>query len=908
MKAMRFLCLSLFVMGLAVGAQAQYYVVDFEAETKGAYDDLTPVELNGLEWEMNQAVIGNLPADWKNGSKSARFRGYEVSAMTMLEDVTNGIGAITFQYRRYGTDTQVDWKVEYSTNAGLDWTQIGADFSAPASDEVQTFAEDVGVEGDVRIRIVRATADGNTSNIRRLNIDDIEVYAFGESLPSGTLPIITLNPEGAEKDVRENEEISFDVIASQEPGDAGQETELYATELPSDATFPPVDGPAPVQSTFHWTPDVVGVYTAIFEAADADGVTTQMVTITVTKDTVTPLPISAGAPVSEGFDSIGTSAAATLPQGWKADKPASVRSVGVFADAGTATERAGGHNLSATAQNGIYNFGAPETGDEDRAVGFLSSNSGTASGNLYVSLVNAGETAIDSLNIEYTVEKYRRGSSPQGYQIQLHYSPDGVTWTSAGASFRTEFEADADNMGYNVAPGETVPVSGTLELSGSPIPVDGLIYLAWNYSVREGTTISSAQALAVDNVVISADEAEFSVFVDKAAGFRVEQGTEEVITATAQGGEEPYDYDWETDLAGDYYAYDGDTFTILDTAPVGSYFAKVTVTDAESDEADTTVNFTVAPKYDITITDPENGTVETDPEDSAFADDEVEIIVVPAGGYVIDMVTVIGADSSVIPVTDNTFTMPAQAVTVTVTFEPEPVPPGLLVLYDFDGPTSAPATTALNLTASLFVPNDDRTISYPSGNPGVAISATGWGEVGRYWEFSVTVAGGYEMAVNELSFDERASGTGPTSWFLRSSLDDFASDLATGDVDTVWDTETIPLTLEGITGTIEFRLYGEGASGAAGTWRIDNVELSGTVEIDDPDPDPDPVDVVIELPDGVASVKFLSQDGVSYTLQYTEDLMSGIWTGVDTQIGDGGELELEDDEEADVRIYRVVTP
>jgi len=160
------------------------YLVDFEAEggTKSAYASET-VTLSGLEWDMTQALIGSLDADWKNGEWSARFRGYEESSMTMLEDKPNGLGTLSFQYRRYGTDTQVDWKVEYSTDAGVTWIQVGDDFTAPASDDVQTFSEEVNVEGGVRIRIMRATLDGNTNN-RRLNIDDILLTDYAPGIPS----------------------------------------------------------------------------------------------------------------------------------------------------------------------------------------------------------------------------------------------------------------------------------------------------------------------------------------------------------------------------------------------------------------------------------------------------------------------------------------------------------------------------------------------------------------------------------------------------------------------------------------------------------------------------------------------------------------------------------------------------
>jgi len=59
---------------------------------------------------------------------------------------------------------------------------------------------------------------------------------------------------------------------------------------------------------------------------------------------------------TQNFDSIGTTAAATLPTGWKVDKPGTVRTVGTYAAAVTATSLLGGANLSGTAGNGIYNF------------------------------------------------------------------------------------------------------------------------------------------------------------------------------------------------------------------------------------------------------------------------------------------------------------------------------------------------------------------------------------------------------------------------------------------------------------------------------------------------------------------------------------------------------------------------
>jgi hypothetical protein len=164
-----FLAFSLFT------AKAQY-TVNFENEAKTSYVSAT-VALSGIDWNMTEALIGNAAADWKNGTKSARMRGYGTSSMTMLANKTGGIGNLSFLYRRYGTDAQVDWKVEYSVNNGTDWVQAGNTFTASASDDVQTFSAQLDINSDVRIRIKRATETGTSNN--RLNIDDIVMTDFG---------------------------------------------------------------------------------------------------------------------------------------------------------------------------------------------------------------------------------------------------------------------------------------------------------------------------------------------------------------------------------------------------------------------------------------------------------------------------------------------------------------------------------------------------------------------------------------------------------------------------------------------------------------------------------------------------------------------------------------------------------
>lgn len=199
--------------------------------------------------------------------------------------------------------------------------------------------------------------------------------------------------------------------------------------------------------------------------------------------------------------SIGATATAALPSGWKIDKNTTVRSVGSYAGAGTATEREGGTSLSSSAANGIYNFGATANAS-DRAVGFLSSGSATKSGNLYARFQNNTGASITSFSISYDVEKYRGGTNTAGFSIQMYYSTDGSSWTSAGSNFLTSFAADANNNGFNPAPGTTSSITSSgLNLA---IAQGDSLYLAWNYSVTSGSTTSNAQALSLDNISLTA--------------------------------------------------------------------------------------------------------------------------------------------------------------------------------------------------------------------------------------------------------------------------------------------------------------------------------------------------------------------------------------------------------------------
>lgn len=237
------------VIGLIFTASTVFgadYLVNFEGEgeLKPSYASAT-VNLSGLDWDMTDALIttlaGGLP-EFINGQRAARMRGYGTSSIKMLQDKANGIGIVSFYYRRYGTDAQVDWKVEYSTDGGSSWTQVGSAFTAPSSDDVQFFSEAVNVNGNIRIRIKRATEEG-TAN-RRLNIDDILVTDFGGGNPTVATP-------------------SFSPPAGQFFGPV---TVAVSCATPNASIFYTTDGSEPTQSSTPYTIPISITATTLLKA------------------------------------------------------------------------------------------------------------------------------------------------------------------------------------------------------------------------------------------------------------------------------------------------------------------------------------------------------------------------------------------------------------------------------------------------------------------------------------------------------------------------------------------------------------------------------------------------------------------------------------------------------------------
>jgi hypothetical protein len=164
-----------------------------------------------------------------------------------------------------------------------------------------------------------------------------------------------------------------------------------------------------------------------------------------------------------------------------------------------------------------------------------------------------------------------------------------------------------------------------------------------------------------------------------------------------------------------------------------------------------------------------------------------------------------------------------------------------IITYSFTGADGDEATFAVDSQPSDGTASDMGRGSgvNPSSNAGT-FSASSWStgglDVDDYFTFSLTPDPGFQLSLTELQLDERRSGTGIRDWSIRSSLDAFAADIGTAfsvpDNTSTRTDQSIDLTggmFEDLTSAIEFRIFGYNAEGGGGTWRLDNVDLFGTI-------------------------------------------------------------------------------
>lgn len=172
-----------------------------------------------------------------------------------------------------------------------------------------------------------------------------------------------------------------------------------------------------------------------------------------------------------------------------------------------------------------------------------------------------------------------------------------------------------------------------------------------------------------------------------------------------------------------------------------------------------------------------------------------------------------------------------------------PASAAVIVQYTFPGSAFAPTTTASNTTATPVNATDSSANLEPgvfsdsiflrqvvlSTTPAEAVSNN------QFFQFTATPDAGFELDLTNLTFDAARGGfSTPRGWVLRSSLDGFATDIATATIPTAEPTLTpflIDLSgpaFQDVASAMTFRIYDFAPSIGVGIF-YDNLTLNGAV-------------------------------------------------------------------------------
>lgn len=170
--------------------------------------------------------------------------------------------------------------------------------------------------------------------------------------------------------------------------------------------------------------------------------------------------------------------------------------------------------------------------------------------------------------------------------------------------------------------------------------------------------------------------------------------------------------------------------------------------------------------------------------------------------------------------------------------------------WNFNANSASPSTTTQNISASDLGRNNNNgttalltTTSASSGYTGAsgsynagaaarigALNTAANGSV--YFEFTLTPASGYSFNLTGISFGTRSTNTGPQAYTIRSSTDNFTTDIVTGVLsnDGLWTLKSHTAIAFNASSAITFRIYGYYGTGSPGAgtanWRIDDLILT----------------------------------------------------------------------------------
>jgi endonuclease G len=148
---------------------ARYTIVeDFENTAAKTGYAAADVSMPTGTWNLDDALVGNLAADLKNGLRSVRLK---TGKVTMNFDIA-GVNTLYIKHGKFGNDASSTWQLLMSTDAGLTYSQVGPDI-VEENTTLKLDSFEVMTTAKVRFQIKKA---GTT----RINIDDITFKGTGD--------------------------------------------------------------------------------------------------------------------------------------------------------------------------------------------------------------------------------------------------------------------------------------------------------------------------------------------------------------------------------------------------------------------------------------------------------------------------------------------------------------------------------------------------------------------------------------------------------------------------------------------------------------------------------------------------------------------------------------------------------
>jgi autotransporter-associated beta strand protein len=154
-------------------------------------------------------------------------------------------------------------------------------------------------------------------------------------------------------------------------------------------------------------------------------------------------------------------------------------------------------------------------------------------------------------------------------------------------------------------------------------------------------------------------------------------------------------------------------------------------------------------------------------------------------------------------------------------------------ITDSDPSTANPYTSGQAVASNISVSGIGRGTGITASSALNRYSASGWNssslDANDYFSFTITPNSGYKIDFATFAYTAQASGTGPGSFAIRSSIDGYTNDITTTPSSTGGTFSLADGDFQGITTTITFRIYAWGASASAGTFSVNDFSFDGYI-------------------------------------------------------------------------------